>query len=509
VSPAVKKRILFFIPPILSGALTGIALLFFKPWLAWFMLVPLYYSVLSDPIKSFYKGSISGIVAGLFLFSWMISSARYYTGTSSYIGISLWAFSTVYFGLITGFGTWMFSYLAGYFKTRKNLWWVNSILAGAIWVAIDWIRTRIMPGVPWLHYQYAVTQSPFNTMLQLVSFTGIFGLTFVVVFINSLFSNILIEKKYKRLWLPFAVFCGLLLIGSIRLGTSEERKFKKIDVAIICENAEARSRWLPETGDSLAGIFFDLNRQAVMSNPQLIIWSESAIPWDLSTDDDLLLNCLAITWVSRAGHIVGVFSPSDELKGKRYNSAYYVEPDGAITSRYDKVQLLSFLEEPFLGAKLPFFNRSAHTDIIPGKERRLLKTPYGNAGILICNETLAPLPFKETIKLGADFFVVMSNNSWFEGSRLNRHHFYYNRIRAVESGVDMIINCNRGISGIINANGTIQKMDNSGKPATIPGYIKIQKHKSFYAQYNDWFVILISIFLIAYILYAKYRKFKR
>jgi apolipoprotein N-acyltransferase len=505
---SLNRRFLSNLLPVISGLLTGISLLLFNPWLAWFMLIPLYYSIIVYPVKTFKKGAISGIVTGTILFSWMISSARYYTGTSSYIGFSLWALSTVYFGLITGFCTWIFSFLVSYYKNKKNFWWINSLLAATIWVIVDWLRARIMPGVPWLHYQFVVTQSPFNEMLQVVAYTGAYGLTFVIVLINLLVTYILVEKKYKQFWLPIAIFCCLILFGAIRLSATKTTKPKVIKVAIICENIEARIRWLPETGDSLANIFFNLNKQAVKTNPNLIIWSESAIPWDLSTDDALITKCLAITWPAKAGHIIGIFTPLDKNNEKRYNSAYYIEPDGAITSRYDKVQLLSFLEKPFIGTKLPFFSHSAHTDIIPGIKREILKTAYGNAGILICNETLAPLPFKETLKLGADFFVVMSNNSWFEGSRLNKHHFYINRIRTVESGIYMVVNCNKGISGIINANGTIQVMDYSGKPVMIPGTIKIMRHKTFYSHYNDWFVVLTSIFMASYVLYIKKKKTK-
>lgn len=493
------RRISFYVFPIISGILCGLSILLFNTWLAWVMLVPLYYSLITVPKNSFIKGAISGSISGLIIFSWMISSARYYTGSSAYIGPSLWIISTVYFGLTVAVSAYIFSLITGNKTKGKNQWWIHSIVASVIWVLLDWLRTSITPGIPWFHYQFVVTQAQTNILLQIISVTGSKGLTFLIVFFNVLIAYTIFEKKYKHFWLPSLVFSGIVLFGAIRLSKSEIIKGNQIKTAIISENMDARMRWLPETGDSLAGIFFDLNRQAAEVNPKLIVWSETAIPWDIAADDDLVTKCLSITWPTRASHIIGIFTPSENQPGKRYNSAYYIRPDGAITSRYDKVQLLSFLEKPIMGSKLPFFNRSAHTDLIQANNRKLLKTDYGTAGVLICNETLERKPFIEALKLGADFFVVMSNNSWFEGSRLNYQHFYINRIRAVESGIDMVINCNKGISGIINSNGTIQVSGNSNEPQMLAGNLRMHKHKTFFARHNNWFIFVSVVFFLVYL----------
>ncbi len=484
--------------PVISGILLGLSLLYIIHWLAWIMLIPLFYAVISKPKAVFFKGFIAGTSAGLILFSWMIPSARLYSGLSLYIGIPLWIMCSLYFGIVLGVVLKVFT-LIKINDSSKHAWWINSLLAGSIWILIDWVRTRIMPGMPWMNYQLVFTQTKWVIPLQLLSFTGLWGLTFIIVVINMVFAYIWINKKYKILWGPFLVYIGLITAGFIRLNFQHNENQKPVHVALICDNLEARQRWMPETGDSLAAIFFDLNRHAVKSDPQLIVWNESALPWKLAMDDDLITKCLNITWPSQAGHIIGIHSPSEKDTAKIYNSAYYIRPDGAITSRYDKVQLLSFLEKPFLGKRLPFFSRSAHTNVLAGKRHKVFKTSAGDAGILICNETVAPMPFRKTLTHGAEFFVVMSNNSWFEGSTMNIHHFYADRIRTVESGIDMIINCNRGISGIIDANGIIQVSEKGDKPSVISGTILPAKHQSFYARYGDWLIFLVSFYLIAII----------
>jgi apolipoprotein N-acyltransferase len=490
-----SKKFLFALP-VVSGILSGFSILYLNPWLAWIMLVPLFYSVLKDSRQSFLKGFICGLIQCLILLWWMVSAAKNYTGTETNIGLLLLLVNSSYFGIVIGIQTWLSVLIFRKIRNIKQSWWINAIAAGSIWIIIDWIRTRLTPGMPSMQYQYVFTQSTSIIPLQITAYTGAIGLTFLIVSINSLFAYALVLKKYVRLLIPLAILTLIFIFGFLRLSNNPGKQ-KTIKVALICDNIDAKQRWSAENGDSLANIFFELNTKAEKVKPQLIVWSESAITWDLAMDDNFITQCLKITWPSQAGHIIGIFSPSEKFKDKRYNSAYYIQPDGAITGRYDKMQLLTFLEKPLEGIKLPFFKSSARTDLISGERRNLLVTPYGKAGILICNETSPPNPYRETIKLGADFFIVMANDAWFEGSQLINHHFYFNRVRAVESGIDMVINSNRGISGIIDYKGKILVSDRSKSPKMIEGNFQIQTTKSFYAKHGDWLIVFSSIFLVA------------
>jgi apolipoprotein N-acyltransferase len=159
------------------------------------------------------------------------------------------------------------------------------------------------------------------------------------------------------------------------------------------------------------------------------------------------------------------------------------------------VQLLSFLEHPFAGAKIPFFRSSAIANIIPGRKHNLIKTRYGNAGMLICNEIIAQKPYRATLKLRPHFLTIISNDAWFEGSMIPDHHFFSIRLRAVESGKNTIVNCNRGISGIINFNGVIQIAEKGSEPTVVSGIIKPSRSQSFYASTGDWFIVLMILFI--------------
>ncbi|MGE5497624.1 MAG: nitrilase-related carbon-nitrogen hydrolase, partial [Syntrophothermus sp.] len=187
--------------------------------------------------------------------------------------------------------------------------------------------------------------------------------------------------------------------------------------------------------------------------------------------------------------LLGILSPSASDKRLVYNSAYLIKHDGRITDRYDKSILLDFLEKPFnsgLLSVLPFINISRYDNILSGRRQNLIKSGKANIGVLICNESLSGDMYSNYIMEGANLIILMSNDSWFENTMLQVHHFYITRIYAVMMGRDVIVNSNRGITGIIRADGEIVSLPLS-KTARIFGceadlysrqtvYIRIQKY---------------------------------
>ena len=109
---------------------------------------------------------------------------------------------------------------------------------------------------------------------------------------------------------------------------------------------------------------------------------------------------------------------------------------------------------PFhLRCRLLFNGYSAVND---PEHSKPLTTPYGKAGFLICNEAALPAAAANQVKQGAEFLMNMSNDGWFNDTYIVRVHYYYARLRAVESRKDIAINCNNGFSGLIKASGDIE-----------------------------------------------------
>jgi apolipoprotein N-acyltransferase len=127
-----------------------------------------------------------------------------------------------------------------------------------------------------------------------------------------------------------------------------------------------------------------------------------------------------------------------------------------VNGRYDKQDLLALVEKPLFGGKviLPFLAASG-LQMQTGNYGGAVKTPWGRAGVMLCNESTNASLAKKLVDNGASFLVNMGNDNWFSGSYIPRQHFYNCRLRAVENRKDIIVNNNMGMAGVIKASGEI------------------------------------------------------
>jgi apolipoprotein N-acyltransferase len=218
---------------------------------------------------------------------------------------------------------------------------------------------------------------------------------------------------------------------------------------------------------------------------------------------------LEITKKAQVSHILGILSESKKHTGKVYNSAYYIQPDGTVSARYDKVNLLSFIESPLISKdlKVPFLSEGMYSNIFKGSSYTPLNTNLGRLGTLICNESLTPYEAKKNVSNGADILINISNDGWLENTHLIDQHFFAARLRAVETGKDMITNSNRGYGGHISGNGKIMVKNISKNASYNICNATLQQKTSIYCKYGDWFIYTGFIFLI--LAFIKKQKTKR
>src|SRR6185503_411244 len=293
---------------------------------------------------------------------------------------------------------------------------------------------------------------------------GIHIMSFIVVTVNYQLAMITIKKLWRRLFIPIIVIAVYLFAGFILLQKfdSSLHANKSFNVAILAENTPPDITWDDNTGNFLVQKLLYLNRLAVTMKPDVALWSESAIPWTYTKDDDLVKEVFKITDPVRITHILGINTAYKE--NEVFNSAYCILPGGNVTGHYDKQYLLSFIEKPFNGWLMPFFSSKGFSALNDTAYNKPLSTPFGRAGFLICNEAAVPAAAANQVRQGAQFLFNMSNDGWFNDTYIVNLHFYYARLRAVESRKDIAINSNNGLSGLIKASGDIEEQEKGTEP---------------------------------------------
>jgi len=490
---------------IISGVLTYMAICYINFILSWICYVPLFIAIYNKTMKQAFKTAlIFGFTFSCLAFFWMIPGAERFTGYNMFYGLGVFLVSAAFYSLFCGILLWCFSVLK---KPDNNIGSIitNSILAGSLFCIAETLLMQISTGLPWFdgYPGNGLTENLYA--VQPASLFGIHILTFEAVAVNYLIAVIAVKKRWVHLYVPIAfavvyLFIGFLLLRNFNNGLSENKPF---NVAILSENIAPDIKWDNNTGNMLVQKLLDLNHLAVTLKPNMVLWSESAIPWTYSKDDDLVKEVFKITDPAGITHIMGINTAYKE--NVVFNSAYCILPGGIVTGRYDKQYLLLFIERPLNGWLMPFFSSKGYSALTDPEHGKPLTTPYGKAGLLICNEAVLPAAAANQVKQGAEFLMNMSNDGWFNDTYIVRMHYYNARLRAVESRKDIAVNCNNGYSGLIKASGDIEVQEKSTEPFVKMVSIQPNNYITTASLYPKIFVYGCA-FYIAIIFIAGFKK---
>ena len=470
--------------------------------------VPFFWAIYKQPKgRAAFYGLILGFSHGLLLFWVFLNIATVFSGSV------MWGIvSQIGLAMVISLFSALFAFVFAWLKVsdwKQN--WAKLLIGAALWTGIDFLIVWFFPAIPWAQNFFGNTLSFYPNFIQFANIAGVYGITFFLILINFALSMAIQSQKLKPALWVIGSLAFLLVYGSVYLAFQDKSDDgKEIRISIIHENIPIDVKWDETIPDSAINRYFiDLAAKATKENPDLILWSETAFRWDIAENDALLEEILRITWPTKAGHLIGIWTPIENEPKMNYNSAYYIEPDGLITGRYDKMHPMSFIEAPCFnpedpdGFVIPFTNND-YSRVKPSRRNTLVLTPMGEIGVAICNETSFPDRAQTWTSMGAKFLVFMNNDSWFVDSPVNLWVHYSSAIfRAVENGRDAAIASNGGIAGMVKSSGKIVKSSLTVEPEVVSGYIQSRSNMTFYTLHGDLFSKLcLCALLIAVVIRA-------
>ncbi len=448
---------------LLASILNGLAFIYVNVILVIPALPLIIYLLLkSDSRKqSFYIGALFGGLSCLLIDYWMIAVVTNYAKGSMLLGILCYLASAFVMALCFGLQFYIFALLR-FANNVKLSWLLNALLFAATWVLIEWTRSELFSAMPWLSYIVGVTEARWLYLIQPAALGGIFLLSFILLLSSYLIADAFYTKTWKRIFIPtglfaFQIIAGYFIYSSFneKLETSDKKQFS---VALILPGLSPETVWNDESANELVAHLFSLNKEALKEKPQLIVWTETVVPWTYAPDDDFIKEIIKNTNPAKAYTLIGINSAFDSSGKTLCNSAYLLDPKGKNLGRYDKQDLLTFVEKPLLSQQgnliLPFM-ASYDLKMRKGENEKPIETPWGKAGLVLCNESTYPTLSEKLANKGATFLVNMGNDNWFAGNYVTKQHFYNGRMRAVENRKDIVMNNNMGVCGVINASGDI------------------------------------------------------
>jgi apolipoprotein N-acyltransferase len=321
------------------------------------------------------------------------------------------------------------------------------------WAAAELIRAYIFTGFPWASPAQATVGVWGGQLLSLIGPHGVNAvLIAVAVLAASAFS---IRPPLPWRVLREAVVLAVLIALLVPVQRADA-PLTEHTLRLIQPNAPQKDKWDPDK----IPVFFQRQlrftaTQPAGAAPDLVIWSETAIPWSLQYAGT------ALEEIARAGGDAPVSLGVQRSDGLRYfNSMITLDQSGAVTQAYDKHHLVPFGEYvPFgdLLARFGIYGLAAQEGhgYTSGPGAKLLDFgALGRALPLICYEAV----FAHDVNAAPerpDFLIQITNDAWFGRGAGPRQHLAQARMRAIEQGLPLARAANTGISAMIDPYGRV------------------------------------------------------
>lgn len=510
--PAFIQRRANAITVVVVFALTvGLAVLSFPPFhlpsLAYAMLVPgIFWAYLQPRLK---------------VYAWTMFAAQAVAWTI----ILGWLHHVTWLGLfLLGplVGAWIgLWYLAA--------WWIMPRMLGrpvlmrlmamlglaATWVLIEWTRTWLLSGFPWLPLAASQWERP--SILQIAAYVGAYGVSFVLVAVNIGFASYAhrlfrekdktgLRKRSQEFFL--AVF---LLLACLNVHVQETFNRHRFSVplgrvAMVQPYIPQAVKWDPEKATGILDILEKTTLAAAASRPDLILWPEATTPWAVRGDMSMKTFVESLSARAKVPILVGSIAIEEpgQAAERWFNGAFIVDPKtGLHADYYAKRHLVPFGEyvplRPVLGWLSKFvpvgedFQRG-------GNASPLLVSLQGAPtviGALICYEDIYPRLARSSALAGAELLCIVTNNAWYGEGGAAYQHAAHSVLRAVETRRPVLRCGNGGWSGWIDEFGTVRKVvldKNRGIYFRGTDTLSITRdsrwisRSSFYVEHGDWFV---------------------
>jgi apolipoprotein N-acyltransferase len=368
-------------------------------------------------------------------------------------------------------------------------------LIPACWVSLEWIRSLSPFGFTW--GDLAQSQVHCLPLIQICSFTGPWGLAFLIVMVNVAIAEAFTNAQRRNRLRPTAIAAAVCL-ATFAYGwhamSSPGPAGKKVSVAIIQGNIEQELRpgetWDEHKMKTIAD-YMILTAGALKSRPDLIVWPETAIPGYMSREDVLKDGLANISTQTSTSLLIGAseIAPSVDGLPREYNGAFLFSPGKGLAGNYYKTHLVPFGEVVYGRKWLPFLDSYKVRDIdySSGPGYLPVNAGFADLGVMICFESIFPQIARKLSNQGADVLVVMTNDAWFERSAAAEQHFDMSILRAVENRRYVVRNAATGISGVIDPFGRVTDKAPIFTARTIRADVAVVSDKTLYTRLGDWF----------------------
>ena len=505
------------------AAISGLALAAAFPkldfsLLAWVAFVPFLYAIEDQrPAQVFRYAWIQGFACYVGSLYWVTITLNTFADVRIELAILPLLLLAGVLALYTGAAFWAVSYSSS--KLR-----IPIVLTLPIaWTGVEWIRTYFPIGFPWNLLGYTAYRN--LQLIQFAEFTGVYGISALIVFFNAV-TYIIFFRRYSRrtqtmsLGILTFLMASALIFGSVRMtniaGAPPRGSLK---VAIVQGDIPQSIKWDPNFLGTSFDVYLKQTQLASKQGVDLSVWPEAAAAFFFQPDDrypasmadDAAYRRKLLQLAADTGDTILFGAPAlgveDGVVGF-YNRAYLVSGSKGVVSWYDKIQLVPFGEYVPARRLLGYFvNRvvKGFGDMFPGRLQTIFTVKGARLSVLICYESIFPDLSRREVKHGAEVLVNITNDAWYGTSSAPYQLLAMSAMRSVETKVPMVRVANTGISAIIEPTGKITARTPLFKRGTEIEDVAWRPVQTVYSLVGDVFAELCFLLMIAGLFAAYFR----
>ncbi|MCP5419172.1 MAG: apolipoprotein N-acyltransferase [Gammaproteobacteria bacterium] len=363
--------------------------------------------------------------------------------------------------------------------------------APALWTVLEWVRSWLFSGFPWMAMGYSQISSPLSGFAP---YFGVFGVGWAVAMSAGLLLMLFRAQGWRRL--SVGLGAGVLWISAWMLAQVVwvEPAGEPLRVSLIQGNISQDRKFEPEELDNTLRRYAEMSAQ-VTPDSDVIIWPETAIPMFYDDAREFVEQLEAYAHRTGVDYLIGI--PTGSWTTRVFQNS--VLSLGSSQGFYHKHRLLPFGEYLPLRQLLSFFHNLVDIplgDFTPGGKRQTLLRVAGQpVGVSICFEAVFGSEIRRTLP-DARFLVNVSNDAWFGESLAPYQHLQIAQMRSLESGRYMARATNTGISAFIDSHGRIVKHSPLFQAVALTNPVQPLQGATPYVRWGDRPVVILMALLL-------------
>jgi apolipoprotein N-acyltransferase len=491
-------------------------------------LVPLLSALRRLPLRrAACMGMFCGLLYNLSLLYWIVIVLGRYGGLSAWISVPVMTLLAWYMAVYLS----LFCLLLCFILKRSGGAGGATVglitAAPIIWVGLDYLRSFLFTGFPWMDLGYGLFRQPL--LVQAADLGGHHLVTYCIILVNCLLVLFvdrvcrLVQTETRSFFRSVAAACVFLLcVGGYSFWryqtfSSVEETGAQAVVSVIQGNINQDEKWSAARKEETVAGYLALSRRAMKNkHVDLVVWPETALPFYPQQDPlmEKVLDFIGdkdVRLLTGAPYFVLKTQKNSGLKPIDYfNSALLINPSARLAGRYDKQHLVPFGEYVPLRAYLPFIEPLVVSvgDFTAGSSCEPLQAGKIKAGVLICFESIFPEIARREAEAGANLLVNLTNDAWYGRSSAPYQSFAMSIFRAVETRRWLVRAANTGISGFIEPTGKIRVQSQLFEPAFLTETLDLLEVETVFTRGGHWFGLFCLSMILPLLLFFRKTEFK-